>query len=119
MSIKIIDNRKVDITEDEWKAYENICQTYDDPPAMKGKDLFAGLFESNDEGIIIFLRPPHNRMCTFEVYLFLMSLMEHQHLRVMHKMVSEATKKLEARLKEVDEILTELNKKKKTKTKDK
>lgn len=119
MVIKIIDNRKVDITEDEARAYEKICQSYDDPPAMKGKDLFAGLFETNDEGIIIFLKPPHNRMCTFEVYLFLMSLMQHQHLRVMHKIVAEAAKKIDEKLKMVDEALSHLDEKKKTKTKDK
>lgn len=107
MSIRIIDNKRIEITEDEWKAYEQICKSYDDPPAMKGKDLFAGLFETNEEGVIIFLRPPV-RACTFEVYLFLMGLMSHQHLRVMHKMVSE-------KLKEVDIVLEKIEEKKRVK----
>lgn len=119
MTIRVIDNKKIDITDDEWIAYQKICQSYDNPPSQRGSDLFMGLFESNDDGIIIFLKPPHNRMCTFEVYLFLMSLMQHQHLRLMHKMIEGLTKKVDEKIKLVDESLAKLDEKVKIKTKSK
>lgn len=104
MSVRIIDNKKVDVTEEEWRMYENICRSYDQPPAQKGKDLFIDLFESDDNGIIIYLKPPHNRLCSFEVFLFLMSLMEHQHLRAVYKSVdakfAELTKKMDEKFAE-------------------
>lgn len=106
MPIRIIDNKKVEVTEDEWRMYEGICQAYDDPPAQKGKDLFIDLFESDADGVIIYLKPPHQRLCSFEVYLFLMSLMVHQHLRLAHKKVDAVCQKMEDKIKELDEIKT-------------
>lgn len=100
--IKIIDNKKVEMTEDEHRMYETICQSYDDPPTQKGKDLFIDLFESDNNGIIVYLKPPHNRLCSFEVYLFLMSLMVHQHLRLAHKKIDEACDRLDQKIKDLE-----------------
>lgn len=89
MSIRIVDNKKVDMTEDEWAMYQKIVQSYTSL-TNKGEDLFIDLFETNEEGIIIFLKPPSKRQTSFEVFLFLMALMQHQHLRLMHDSVKEA-----------------------------
>jgi hypothetical protein len=102
MAIKIIDNKKIDLSNDEWKAYEDICKSYDDPPAVKGRDLFSGLFETDDDGIIVFLKTT-KRVCTMEVYLFLVNVMVHQHLRLCYKMVGDATKRLDDALLKLDE----------------
>jgi hypothetical protein len=87
--IRVVDNKKVEMTEDEWAMYQKICQSYT-TTTNKGEDLFKGLFETNEFGIIIFLKPPSTFRTTFEVFLFLMSLMQHQHLRIMHKQVDDA-----------------------------
>lgn len=97
MPIRVVDNKKVDMTEDEWNLYQKICQSYTSP-GVRGEDLFIDLFESNNDGIITFLKPPSKRHTSLEVFLFLMSLMQHQHLRLMHG--------------QVDEIVTQLKKKK-------
>jgi len=89
MSIRIIDNKKVDLTEDEWSMYQNIVKSYT-TVTNKGEDLFIDLFETNDDGIIIFLKPPSKRQTSFQVFMFLMALMQHQHLRFMHQQVDEA-----------------------------
>ena len=119
MAIKIIDNRKVDLTEDECQAYERICTSYDDPPAVKGKDLFAGLFETDENGIIVFLKAPHNRMCSFEVYLFVSNLMIHQHLRLNHKLVESLAKRVDEKLKLIDNTIEKLEEKTNIKSKSK
>jgi hypothetical protein len=77
--IRIIDNKKVDLTNDEFSLYEKICRSYD-RPNFKGEYLFEDLFESDDKGFIIFLKPPTN-YTTPEVVFFLINIMVHQHLR--------------------------------------
>ena len=89
MSIRVVNNRKLEMTEDEWEMYQKIVQSYTDVTG-KGEDLFMDLFEANDDGIIIFLKPPSKRRTSLEVFLFLMALMQHQHLRLMHIQIDEA-----------------------------
>ena len=88
------------MTEDEWNMYQKIVKSYT-TATNKGEDLFIDLFETDQEGIIIFLKPPSRRQSTLEVFLFLMALMQHQHLRQMHA--------------QVDDIVSQLKKKKDSK----
>lgn len=85
---RIIDKKRIDLTDDEWQLYQEICKSYD-RPNFKGSDLFAELFETDENGIIVFLKPPTN-YTSMEVFLFMMSVMMHQHLRVMYGKVDEA-----------------------------
>ena len=78
--IRIIDNKKIDLTESEYQLYQEICKAYD-TTTFQGKDLFRGLFETNDDGLIIFLKPSNKPYASMEVFLYLMSVMVHQHLR--------------------------------------
>lgn len=89
MSLRIIDNKKIDMTDDEWNMYMKIVQSYT-TSTNNGEDLFKDLFETDNDGIIVFLRPPSKFRTSFEVFLFLMSIMQHQHLRQMHQQVDEA-----------------------------
>lgn len=86
--IRIIDHKKVDLTDDEWRLYQEICKAYTKPNSQ-GSHLFSGLFETDDNGIILFVRPP-TQYCTMEVVVYVMSVMQHQHLRIMHRRVDEA-----------------------------
>lgn len=92
----IIDNRKVLMTTEEWGLYQSICKAYDDPPAVKGANLFQNLFESDDQGLITFLRPPTNT-CTYEVFLFMVALMVHQRLRGCYKQVNDMHASIDSR----------------------
>jgi len=87
--IRVVDNKKVEMTDDEYEMYNKIVKSYTDITG-KGEDLFIDLFESNDDGIIIFLKPPSKRRTSLEVFLFLMAVMQHQHLRLMHQQIDEA-----------------------------
>lgn len=88
MTIRIVDNKKIEMTEDEWGMYIKICRSYD-RPSFKGEELFRDLFETDDNGTLIFLKPPSNRHTSMEVIFFMSMLMQHQHLRLMHKQVDE------------------------------
>lgn len=111
MPIRIVDNKKVDMTEDEWQLYQKIVKNYT-TLTNKGEDLFIDLFESDDNGTIIFLKPPSKRQTSFEVFLFLMSLFQHQHLRLIYKEVDSMTDQIKSKLKEIDSKLEKLEKKK-------
>lgn len=93
MAVKIIDNKKIDITDDEYSMYSNICRSYD-RPSFKGEELFRDLFETDDNGIIIFLKPPSNRHTSMEVFMFMSIVMQHQHIRIMHKKVDDLCNEL-------------------------
>ena len=101
--IRIIDNKKVAMTDDEGQLYENICASYDIPQQkIKGKDYFKNLFESDDAGIITFLKPPSTHKTSLEIYLFISSIMLQQNLRIvkaqMTQFIDESTRKIDEKL---------------------
>jgi hypothetical protein len=97
MSIRIIDNKKLDMTEDEWKMYNQICRSYD-RQSFKGEELFKDLFETDDNGTVVYLRPPSNRHTSMEVIFFMSNLMTHQHLRIMHNQVDNLCKEVKEKI---------------------
>lgn len=98
MPLQIIDNKKVDMTYDEWSMYQKIVKSYT-TLTNRGEDLFIDLFESDDQGIIIFLKPPSKRQTSFEVFLFLMALFQHQHLRQMHTQIDDLCAQIKEKVK--------------------
>jgi hypothetical protein len=99
MSIHVVDNKKIEMTQDEWDMYNKIVKSYT-TATNKGEDLFQDLFETDDKGIIIFLKPPSKRLTSLEVFLFLMSIMQHQHLRLMRQQVDELCQEVKEKLKD-------------------
>jgi hypothetical protein len=116
--VHIIDNKKVLMTPEEWSMYQAICTSYDQPPHQQGKDFFVNLFESDEQGMITFLRPP-TRVCSQEVVIFMINLMVHQRLRDCYKRMNDMHAKVDAHIalmtKRVDDKLAELDKKKENK----
>jgi hypothetical protein len=102
--MKIIDNKKVDMTEDEWAMYQRIVKSYT-TPTNRGEDLFIDLFETDDNGIMVFLKPPSKRQTSLEIFLFLMSLFQHQHIRLMHKQVDDICAQMKCKIKEIEDKL--------------
>lgn len=95
--IQIIDNKKVEMTPDEHQLYQRIVKSYT-TVSNKGEDLFMDLFETDLDGIIIFLKPPSKRQTSFEIFMFLMALMQHQHLRIMRRQVDEMHAEIKAEI---------------------
>lgn len=96
--LKIIDNKKVDMTEDEWKLYNKICDSYKE---FGGKTLFHDLFEVDDNGFIIFLKPPSKKHISFEIFLFLMSLFSQQHMRNIYRQVDDMRDQINKKIEEM------------------
>lgn len=107
MSIRIVDNKKLDLTDDEWNMYQKICRSYD-RQNFKGDIIFRGLFESNDRGIIVFLNPPTVNHTSMEALCFIQNIYHHQHLRELYKRVDEAISDLKKKEKELDDKLKKL-----------
>jgi hypothetical protein len=104
-SIKIIDNKKLAMTSEEYKYYQDICKSYNQG-AFHGEDLFKGLFESNDKGIITFLRPPTSSYSSMECYLYIVSIYNHQHMRIIYEQCQSLMNEVRAELAKVRENKT-------------
>lgn len=84
MTIHIVDNKKLDMNQAEYDMYKSICKSYD-KTNFKGESLFHDLFESDDAGNIIFIKPPNHRYTSMEVLSFAIILFQHQNMRIMHQ----------------------------------
>ena len=104
MPLSIIDNKKVDLTSDEWQMYQKIVKSYT-TQTNKGEDLFMDLFESDNNGIIMFLKPPSKRQTSFEIFLFLMAVQQQQHIRIMYDRVADICKQMKDKMAELDQKL--------------
>jgi hypothetical protein len=111
-------NKKVSMTEYEYEEYKQLCRSYD-TPYRKGETLFLDLFETNDNGRVIYIKSLGNRQSSLEIILFLLSLMQNQWLRAITGEVNNELKKIRAKnkildnkIKEVDEQLKILKDKK-------
>lgn len=95
------------MTPDEFRYYNEICKGYD-RPNFSGKELFQDHFETNDEGIIVFVKPPHKKYSSLEVFTFLISLQVNQQLRIaqdqVQSLVGEAEVKFKDKFKEFDSL---------------
>ena len=110
MAFRIVDSKKVEMTDDEWVMYEKIVKSYS-IGNNNGEDLFIDLFEVDSNGIIIFLRPPSKRQTSFEVFLFCMALQQQQHLRCLYKNADDLATQLKNKIKEIAEKLRDIGKK--------
>jgi len=104
--LRIIDNKRIDLTAKEWELYQEICRSYDQERlGMKGEELFQDLFETDKHGIIIFLRPPRQKFSSMEVYLFLVSVMVHQHVGTACDHVDNMIKTLNEKIRAADNVI--------------
>jgi hypothetical protein len=101
MACHIVNNKKLDMTNDEYVLYQKIIKSYT-TPTNKGEDLFMDLFETDDAGIIKFLRPPSIRQTSLEIFLFLVVLQNQQHMRLMQAQVDDICSQMKTKLKELD-----------------
>lgn len=83
IATKVIANKRVSISEEEYKIFLSICENYKD---YGGEILFNDLFETNSNGVITLIIPPTNKI-PIDVYLFVMTLQQSQMLRHMEQTV--------------------------------
>jgi hypothetical protein len=103
--LRIIDNKRIDLTNDEWEMYNKICQAYDvERRGISGKELFTDLFETDNYGIIIFLKPPKH-LTSMEVYMFLVSVMVHQHLGIACDHVDNLAQQMTEKMAKLDSLI--------------
>ena len=90
MSVRIINNTKLEMSDDEFDLYNKICKSYD-RSNFKGSHLFVNLFKTDHDGIITLLIPPQN-YTSMEIVIFLNNLYVAQHMR---QIENQANKMLE------------------------
>lgn len=97
MTLRIINNKRIELSEDEWILYQKIVRSYT-VNNNKGEDLFIDLFEVDNDGYITMLIPPSQRQTSFEVWLFLMSIQQNQQLRLMRSLIDDEIKQIKDKL---------------------
>ena len=85
--------KALEMKDDEYSLYQKIVASYT-TNTNKGEELFYDLFETDGDGNIVFLKPPSKKQTSMEVFLFLMSLMEQQHIRLMYRHVEDICKQV-------------------------
>lgn len=104
--IRIIDNKKIELTADEFNLYNKICDSYK-KDNFTGSNVFKGLFETDDNGIIVFLKPADKDFASLEAFLFLVSVMVHQHLRISVAEFDSLTRESSIKLEELKTLIEE------------
>ena len=56
----------------------------------------------DNDGIIIFLKPPSKRQVSLEIFLFMVAVFQHQHMRKLEDQVNGVCKRMEDKLKELE-----------------
>jgi hypothetical protein len=98
--IRIVNNKKVEMTNDEFAEFKAICLNYE-RKNYKGEEIFSGKFETNDDGMIVFIKSYHgNTPMSFEGMFFLMNLSQNQWLRAMTTLINDNINRNEALLNE-------------------
>lgn len=104
--LRIIANRRISLTDDEFNEYNRIVEAYS-KNQMDGKVLFDDLFETDQEGLLIFLKAP-KKMFSFEVVVFLQNVMINQHLRKIYTEHDDVLKELRQEIQELKTLKQEL-----------
>lgn len=107
MTIRIIDNKKINLSDDEWNHYVKIVKSYT-TNTNNGADLFQDLFETDENGLIIFLKPPSKKQTSLEVVLFLQNITVQQHIRQMYEQVADICSQITDKISEIDIKLNQL-----------
>lgn len=108
MSLQVIDNKFVDMTDAEYAEYEKICEA-NERPNCRGEEVFRDRFVVDDNGRIVYLRALGNRQISYEALFFLMNLMQNQHLRAMYQQVQEVVNKANEKINVLNEKEIVLN----------
>lgn len=106
--LRVITNKRIDLTDDEWIMFQKICDSY---KSYGGEVLFEDLFETDRNGLIQFLKPPSKRQTSLEIFLFLVSVFNHQHIRAMEDQANLLFKDLREKQAQTDALFLELKNK--------
>lgn len=68
------------MTDREYEDYQTICNSYNRPNFL-GEDLFKGLFNTDDDGMILYVGIPRGAQTSMEIFFFVCALYEHQKMR--------------------------------------
>lgn len=104
--IRLVNNKNLDMTDEEFAEFKAICLNYE-RKHFRGEDIFAGKFETNEDGRLIYIKSFHgNSPMSFEAMFFLMNLSQNQWLRAMVSLINDNINKnemiLNQKLQELD-----------------
>ena len=91
--IRAVGNKRVDLSDSEYEYYKELIKHVE-------PSEFNGIFESNENGIILNVMPRPDRNSSLIVYFFLMNVSFNQRLRKLDEFLSYRDK--------VDELISKV-----------
>lgn len=76
--MRVIDNQKVDMTDEEWNYYTDLVKGFTDSK-VNGSLYFKNLFTTDERGYIIMITPKHE--VPWLILFFVQNLMINQRLK--------------------------------------
>ena len=97
--MKIVDYKKVDMSEAEFDYYKEIVKTVSDNK-VDGESYFRGLFDTDKDGLITLIKT--NKSIPWSVLFFIQQVQINQRLRLIDDKVKEINN-LQERVKKLEE----------------
>ena len=88
MSIRVIDYKGVEMTNEEYEYYKEVVDSFSDG-TYSGREQFRDVFNVDDDGCITMIKPPLRKQIAWAVLFFLQNLMINQRIRRMEKYIAE------------------------------
>lgn len=81
--MKVIDYKKVDMTDEEHNYYKELVTQFTDD-TTKGTEYFKDLFDVDDDGFIMLIKP--TKSIPWAILFFIQQLMISQRLRIIDQL---------------------------------
>jgi hypothetical protein len=95
---KVIDYKKVDMSDDEFKYYKHLVEVFSDKN-IDGSIYFKDLFDVDDDGFITLIKT--EKSVPWAVLFFVQQIMVSQRLRTVDD-INKVLKKIDNRLKKLE-----------------
>ena len=98
---KVIDYKKIDISNDEYNYYKHLVEVFsDEEKNIKGTIYFKDLFDVDKSGLITLIKT--EKSVPWAILFFVQQLMVSQRLRFVDD-INKALKKFDKRLKKLED----------------
>ena len=78
--IRAIANKRLDLSDQEFEYFKSLKDTF-------GENPFKGIFETNNNGIILGIMPPINNSIPMPIIFFMFNVMMNQRLRFIDQQI--------------------------------
>jgi len=107
---KVIDYKKVDMSDDEYNYYKHLVETFSDKDKnISGSIYFKDLFDTDKDGLITLIKT--EKVVPWAVLFFMQQLMLSQRIRLIDGLLDRALKiesKINVKMEKLDDKISKM-----------